>query len=81
MWPEDWPSLYSVSLTKRKKGHALLVKIGSYDRPATDKDIAGIQKQLAETVNDPSLTIITHHDFTLETIECGIKTAIVNYES
>jgi very-short-patch-repair endonuclease len=40
-----------------------VVKIGSDNRPASTTDIADIQTQLAQTANDPNLTIVTHHNF------------------
>jgi len=40
-----------------------VVKVGSDDRPAGPADIAAVQAQLAETANDPNLTIVTHHAF------------------
>jgi hypothetical protein len=45
-----------------------IVKVGSDERPAGPADIAAVQAQLAETANDPNLTIVTHHafDFTWE---------------
>ena len=45
-----------------------LVKVGSDERPAGPADIAAVQAQLAETANDPNLTIVTHHAFELEWI-------------
>jgi len=43
-----------------------VVKIGSDNRPATSVDIADVQQQLAQTANDPNMTIITHHNFEYE---------------
>ncbi len=43
-----------------------VVKIGSDARPATSVDIADVQQQLAQTANDPNLTIVTHHNFDYE---------------
>lgn len=40
-----------------------IVKVGSDERPAGPADIAAVQAQLAETANDPNLTIVTHHAF------------------
>jgi len=40
-----------------------IVKVGSDERPAGPADIAAVQSQLAETANDPNLTIVTHHAF------------------
>jgi len=40
-----------------------IVKVGSDDRPAGPADIAAVQAQLAQTANDPNLTIVTHHAF------------------
>jgi len=43
-----------------------IVKVGSDERPAGPADIAAVQQQLAQTANDPNLTIVTHHAFSLE---------------
>ena len=43
-----------------------VVKVGSETRPASGQDIADIQAQLANTSNDPNLTLVTHHAFDLE---------------
>jgi hypothetical protein len=42
-----------------------IVKVGSDERPAGPADIAAVQAQLAQTANDPNLTIVTHHAFDL----------------
>ena len=43
-----------------------IVKVGSDNRPAGPADIATVQSQLAQTQNDPNLTIVTHHAFELD---------------
>lgn len=43
-----------------------VVKVGTDERPAGPQDIAAVQTQLAQTANDPNLTIVTHHAFDLE---------------
>jgi very-short-patch-repair endonuclease len=43
-----------------------IVKVGSDERPAGPADIADVQSQLAQTSNDPNLTIVTHHAFDLD---------------
>ncbi len=43
-----------------------IVKVGSDERPAGAADIAAVQTQLAQTANDPNLTIVTHHAFELD---------------
>lgn len=43
-----------------------IVKIGSDDRPASASDLAQAQAQLAQTANDPNLTLVTHHNFDLD---------------
>lgn len=43
-----------------------IVKVGSDERPAGPADIAAVQAQLADTANDPNLTIVTHHAFEFE---------------
>lgn len=45
-----------------------IVKVGSDERPAGPADIAAVQSQLAQTANDPNLTIVTHHNFELDFI-------------
>jgi very-short-patch-repair endonuclease len=45
-----------------------VVKVGSDERPAGPADIAAVQNQLAQTANDPNLTIVTHHAFELDWI-------------
>ena len=47
-----------------------VVKVGSEERPAGPSDIADIQQQLAQTANDPNLTLVTHHNFEYEWIGC-----------
>ena len=42
-----------------------IVKVGSDERPAGPADISAVQSQLAQTANDPNLTIVTHHAFEL----------------
>jgi len=43
-----------------------VVKIGSENRPATQADIADVSNQIAAVVNDPNLTLVTHHNFEYE---------------
>jgi len=43
-----------------------IVKVGSDERPAGPADIAAVQEQLAQTANDPNLTIVTHHAFEID---------------
>ena len=43
-----------------------VVKVGTEERPAGPADIAAVQAQLAQTANDPNLTIVTHHAFELD---------------
>lgn len=43
-----------------------IVKVGSDERPAGPQDIANVQAQLAQTANDPNLTLVTHHAFELD---------------
>lgn len=43
-----------------------VVKVGNDDRPAGPADIASVQEQLAQTANDPNLTIVTHNAFELD---------------
>jgi len=43
-----------------------IVKVGSEERPAGPADIADVQQQLAQTANDPNLTLVTHHNLDYE---------------
>lgn len=43
-----------------------IAKVGSETRPASAQDIADVQAQLAQTSNDPNLTLVTHHAFELD---------------
>jgi len=43
-----------------------IVKVGSEERPASPQDLANVQAQLAQTANDPNLTLVTHHAFELD---------------
>lgn len=45
-----------------------VVKLGDPERPAGPADIADVQQQLANVVNDPNLTLVTHHAFNYEWI-------------
>lgn len=40
-----------------------VVKVGDKDRPASEEDLSDVANQLAAVVNDPNLSIITHHAF------------------
>ncbi len=42
-----------------------IVKVGSDERPAGAADIDAVKEQLAQTANDPNLTIVTQHAFEL----------------
>jgi very-short-patch-repair endonuclease len=43
-----------------------IAKVGSDERPASAHDLAQVQAQLAQTANDPNLTLVTHHAFELD---------------
>ena len=43
-----------------------IAKVGSEERPASASDLAQVQAQLAQTANDPNLTLVTHHAFELD---------------
>lgn len=45
-----------------------VVKLGDSERPAGPADIADVQAQLANVVNDPNLTLVTHHAFNYDWI-------------
>lgn len=55
-----------------------IVKVGSDERPAGPADIAAVQAQLAETANDPNLTIVTHHAFDLDFAGSAGKTLTIS---
>jgi very-short-patch-repair endonuclease/intein/homing endonuclease len=57
-----------------------IVKVGSDDRPAGPADIAAVQEQLAQTANDPNLTIVTHHAFELDFIGSSGKVLTLSNE-
>lgn len=40
-----------------------IIKIGNDERPAGAIDIANVQEQIASVMNDPNLTLVTHHAF------------------
>ncbi|HUS50911.1 MAG TPA: LAGLIDADG family homing endonuclease, partial [Candidatus Paceibacterota bacterium] len=40
-----------------------ICKVGNDQRPASSADIRDTQNQLAQTANDPNLTLVTHHAF------------------
>ena len=52
-----------------------IIKIGNDERPAGAVDIANVQEQIASVMNDPNLTLVTHHAFTYEFV--GAQGAIV----
>lgn len=57
-----------------------VVKVGSEDRPAGPADIAAVQQQLAQTSNDPNLTIVTHHAFEIDWIGTSGKVLTLSNE-
>jgi very-short-patch-repair endonuclease len=57
-----------------------IVKVGSDERPAGPADIAAVQAQLAETANDPNLTIVTHHAFDFDWIGASGKVLTLSNE-
>lgn len=57
-----------------------IVKVGSDERPAGPADIAAVQAQLAQTSNDPNLTIVTHHAFELDWIGASGKVLTLSNE-
>jgi len=57
-----------------------VVKVGSDERPAGPADIAAVQAQLAQTSNDPNLTIVTHHAFELDFIGASGKVLTLSNE-
>jgi len=79
--PKDWPKKHKFSKVPRSPvpGH-LLIKIGSSNRPATEQDIADIMEQIKKAVQDPDLTIVTHHNLELQWIPDGVRTGIIRLE-
>lgn len=57
-----------------------VVKIGDADRPAGPADIADVQQQLAQTANDPNLTLVTHHAFDYDWIGASGKVLTLSNE-
>jgi len=57
-----------------------IVKVGSDERPAGPADIAAVQSQLAETANDPNLTIVTHHAFDFDFVGASGKVLTLSNE-
>lgn len=57
-----------------------IVKVGTEERPAGPADIAAVQAQLAQTANDPNLTIVTHHAFELDWIGASGKVLTLSNE-
>ena len=57
-----------------------IVKVGSDERPAGPADIAAVQAQLAQTANDPNLTIVTHHAFELDWAGANGKVLTISNE-
>ena len=52
----------------KQEEYITIVKVGSDERPAGIEDIKAIQEQLAQTANDPNLTIVTHHAISFDCI-------------
>lgn len=57
-----------------------IVKVGSEERPAGQADIADVQQQLAQTANDPNLTLVTHHNINYEWYGASGKFATLSNE-
>jgi very-short-patch-repair endonuclease len=57
-----------------------VVKVGSDERPAGPADIAAVQSQLAQTANDPNLTIVTHHAFEMDWVGTSGKVLTLSNE-
>ena len=57
-----------------------VVKVGNDERPAGPADIAAVQEQLAQTSNDPNLTIVTHHAFEIDWIGTSGKVLTLSNE-
>lgn len=45
-----------------------LAKVGSDERPAGDNDLMDIQEKIASTINEPNLTLVTHHNVDIDFI-------------
>jgi len=57
-----------------------VVKVGSDERPAGPADIAAVQQQLAQTANDPNLTLVTHHAFEIDWVGSAGKVLTLSNE-
>lgn len=61
-----------------------VIKIGSDDRPATSTDIANVQQQLAQVVNDPDLVTCKINDWAqlcFEIEEEALAAGAMNFRS
>lgn len=58
--------------TVQREGHGYLeVRIGSDNRPAQLEDLRDARRVLAEALDDPDLSIVTHHNFAMRWFETG----------
>lgn len=57
-----------------------VVKVGNDERPAGPADIAAVQAQLAQTANDPNLTLVTHHAFEYDFVGSAGKVLTLSNE-
>lgn len=57
-----------------------VVKVGTDERPAGPADIASVQAQLAQTSNDPNLTIVTHNAFEIDWVGSAGKVLTLSNE-
>jgi very-short-patch-repair endonuclease/uncharacterized membrane protein YgcG len=57
-----------------------IVKVGNDERPAGASDLADVQQQLAQTAQDPNLTLITHHALEYDWIGASGKVLTLSNE-
>lgn len=57
-----------------------LVQVGSAERPASEEDIDDVHEQMTQIINDPLLTLVTHHDFKLDFVGASGKVLTLTNE-
>ena len=72
-WPSGNPQyIHCRYFVVERPGHGYLeVRIGSDNRPAQIEDLRDIAQSLYESLNDPELSIVTHHNFEMKWFQIG----------
>lgn len=77
--PDDWPQKWGMYKVNRYPlPGTLVIKLGSSNRPPTPTDIHEVTEQLRQVIDDPCLTIVTHHCFKMEWVEKGKALVLIN---